>query len=111
MHKITFMPHVFSDKIVVTRKKHRCDACGRVFDKGTKMYTQTIADECTIYHWRECPTCQILLGKYRDNFDDGYGVCDQNCVAYSLNCDQTPEELLKELTKNALGGIVKPNKY
>jgi hypothetical protein len=31
---------ILNDKIVTTRKKHNCSACGRLFEKGTKMRTQ-----------------------------------------------------------------------
>jgi len=88
-----------SDKIVTTRKRHRCDGCGRVFEPNTKMRTLTFAED-TIFTWRECETCSILLTKFRDEFDDGSGICDRYCVADSLNRGQTPEQLLEELTKS-----------
>jgi len=88
--------YILSDKIMVTRKKHRCDACGRVFDKGTKMRRQVNTFD-GFGTWRECPTCQILLDKYRPHFEDDYEhVCYANCVDEVLNKDQTPEDLLNE---------------
>ena len=87
---------ILSDKIVTTRKKHNCSACGRVFDVGTKMRTQVNTSD-GIQVWRECPTCQELLSKHRSHFDDGEGVCWMNCVDESLDRGQTPEELLASL--------------
>jgi ribosomal protein S27AE len=87
---------ILSDKIVTTRKKHNCSACGRVFDKGTKMRTQVNTYD-GIQTWRECPTCQELLSKHRSRFDDGYNVCWMNCVDEALERGQTPEDLLSAL--------------
>ena len=85
--------YIISDKIVITRKKHNCSACGRVFGKGTKMRLQVNTSD-GIQTWRECPTCIELLDNHRSYFDDDYDVCSMNCVAHSLDRDQTPEELL-----------------
>ena len=90
------MYNILSDKFVTTRKPHRCDACGRHFPKGTKMRRQVNAED-GICQWYECPTCEELLGKYRGNFDDGYGMCEQFCVQDALNKDETPEEMLERL--------------
>jgi hypothetical protein len=88
---------ILRDGIVTTRKKRKCNACMRVFDKGTKMRTQV-----NTYHdivtWRECPTCTELLSKFRQHFEDEYdGLCYEFCVADSLDKGQTPEQLLEEL--------------
>jgi hypothetical protein len=96
------MAHVFSTKIVVTRKKHRCNACCRLFPEGTKMSVQRIANEGTIYSWYACETCDKLMGKFPDMFDDGYGEFESGCVDNYLNKNQTPEELLYELTMEKL---------
>ena len=90
---------ILSDKIVTTRKKHRCNACGRMFEAGTKMRTQVNTSDGLIT-WRECPTCQILLSKYRDYFEDSDGICNENCVNEILEQGQTPEDLLNELNKD-----------
>ena len=90
---------ILSDKIVITRKKHRCSACGRVFDAGTKMRTQVNTSD-GLQTWRECPTCQELLSKHRSYFEDGYNECHANCVDEALNRGQTPEELLASLNNN-----------
>lgn len=85
---------ILSDKIVVTRKVHKCSACLRKFDKGTKMRTQVNKiDE--INTWRECPTCTILLSTYRNHFSDDYdNICYYRCVADILENDETPEDVL-----------------
>jgi len=85
--------NVLSDKIVTTRKSHRCNACCRVFEKGIKMRTQVNTFE-GIGIWRECPTCQELLSKYRSYFEDYEHFCYEGCVNEVLERGQTPEELL-----------------
>jgi hypothetical protein len=91
------MAHLFSEKTVITRKKHRCNACERVFPEGTQMNVQRIADEGTIYSWYSCRTCQALMSKFSDQFDDGYGGFESGCISNALNHDQTPEQMLEEL--------------
>ena len=95
---------ILSDKIVTTRKKHMCNACGRTFEKGTKMRTQVNTFEGTIGSWRECPTCEQLLRKYRSKFVDyDYeNVAYEFCVNEVLEKSQTPEELLIELDKKEI---------
>lgn len=89
--------NILSDKIVTTRKKHACGACGRIFEKGTKMRTQVNTLD-GIQTWRECPTCQILLDKHRSHFEDDYDhICYTDCVSERLEREQTPEELLSAL--------------
>ena len=91
---------ILRDKIVTTRKKHNCSACGRVFEKRTKMRTQVnILDG--IGTWRECPTCHELLLKYRSHFEDYDGSCYEGCVTEVLEQGQTPEELLKVLANES----------
>ncbi len=88
---------ILSDKIVITRKQHVCSACGRVFEKGTKMRTQVNTLD-GIGTWRECPTCTELVGNYRSYFEDDYDhTCYYGCVAERLKRGQTPEDLLHEL--------------
>jgi len=88
---------ILSDKIVKTRKKHNCCACGRVFDKGTMMRTQVNTMD-GIQTWRECPTCTELLSKHRSHFEDDYNhVCYSDCVSEALERGQTPEQLLSAL--------------
>ena len=87
------------DKTVITRKKHKCSACGRKFPAGTKMRTCINLHNRIFYTWRECPTCQILLSNHRKLFTDtkDYNVCFEDCVLEYLEKNQTPEELLKTL--------------
>lgn len=87
---------VLSDKVVITRIKHHCSACGRLFDKGIKMRTQVNTSD-GLQVWRECPTCQELLSTYRDFFEDADRICYSGCVNESLDSGQTPEELLSAL--------------
>lgn len=88
---------ILSDKIVETRKKHNCNACGRIFDKGTKMRTQVNTFD-GIGTWRECQTCTELLSKYRSLFKDDYDhICYSNCVIEVCERGQTPEQLLSLL--------------
>ena len=88
---------VLSDKIVKTRKKHNCCACGRVFGKGTMMRTQVNTMD-GIQIWRECPTCTELLSKHRSHFEDDYDhICYSDCVSEVLERGQTPEQLLSAL--------------
>jgi len=87
---------ILSDKIVTTRKKHRCNACMRVFEAGTKMRTQ-VNTEDGIMTWRECPSCNELLSKHRAIFEDEDNMCFEGCVNEVLKKGQTPEELLLQL--------------
>lgn len=89
---------ILSDKVVITRKKHKCSACGRLFDKGTKMRTQVNTSD-GIITWRECPTCQKLLDKFRSHFENHDHTCYEFCVCDMLNNDQTPEDFLRKLEK------------
>ena len=93
--------NILSDKIVKVRKKRMCDACGRKFEPGTKMKRQ-VNDYDGLLTFYECHTCQILLSKHRDYFDDGCGICESYCVRDSLERNQTPEELLSNLDKSKL---------
>lgn len=85
---------ILSDKIVTTRKSHRCNACRRVFEAGTKMRIQVNNSDGLII-WRECPTCQELLSKYHSHFKDDFdNVYYEGCVNEALERGQTPEQLL-----------------
>jgi len=88
--------YILSDKIVKIRKTHICCACGRRFEIGTRMRSQ-VNDSDGLVHWYNCMTCEELLSKFRNNFDDGCGMCEFDCVSNSLERGQTPEDLLREL--------------
>ena len=90
---------ILSDKVVTTRKKHACSACGRLFEKGTKMRTQINTFD-GIQAWRECPTCTELLSTHRSHFEDYDGMCYQGCVNEVCESGQTPEQLLEQLKKS-----------
>ena len=95
--------NILSDKIVKTRKKHMCNACGRMFEKGTKMRTQVNTFD-KIATWRECPTCTELLNKHRSFFEDDYEhICYEFCVNEVLLKNQTPEQLLIHLATGYKG--------
>ena len=93
------MMDILSDKIVTTRKKHRCNACNRLFEAGTRMRTQVNTSDGLIV-WRECPTCQELLSKHRSHFEDYDHICYGGCVNEALRSEETPEQLLIELENN-----------
>lgn len=89
--------YILSDKVVITRKAHRCSACLRKFPKGTKMRTQVNTND-GLCVWRECPTCQELLSKHREHFEDDYDhIVYGGDVLESLEKGQTPEQLLRKL--------------
>jgi len=92
---------VLSDKIVKTRKQHVCFACGRLFEKSTEMRRQVnVYDE--IYACYSCETCDELMADYSDYFiDESENVFQEGCIHEKLHefNTKTPEELLKQLTK------------
>ncbi len=92
---------ILRDSIVITRRTHKCTACGRKFEAGTRMRTQVYVDSGDVYTWRECPTCQELLSKHRSKFEDDYeNTCCEFCVKDSLKIGQTPEQLLDLLNES-----------
>ena len=88
---------ILSDKVVITRKSHKCDACGRTFEKGSKMHLQVNTFD-GIQSWRTCLTCQELLSIYSEYFIDSDDLFHENCVKEQLTQEQTPEDLLSEFT-------------
>jgi len=91
---------ILNNEIVKTRKNHRCNACGRVVLKGSKMHVQTNVMD-GINTWRTCVTCNELLTKHSHLFEDD-GICYVDCVDNALNVGQTPEMLLMELNESKL---------
>lgn len=94
--------NILRDNIVITRKKHMCNACGRVFEKGTKMHTQVNTLD-GIQTFRECPTCTELLSKYRSFFEDYCSICYEFCVNDILEKGETPEDILYCLNNSKTG--------
>ena len=85
---------ILSDKFVKINKSHMCCACGRRFDKGTKMNRQvnTYDGICAVY---SCLTCNELLTKHpKYFFDEMLEIFSEFCVLNFLKKEQTPEELL-----------------
>lgn len=92
---------ILSDKIVTTRKKYNCSACGRLFEEGVKMRTQVNTYD-GIGTWRACMACDKLITNYPEHFEDNYdGSFPEGCVSEALERGQTPEELLS-LLENVL---------
>ena len=87
---------ILRDKIVTIRKKHNCDACAKVFNKGSKMRLQVTTYD-GIYNWRSCLTCDELMQKHPFEFKDPDNVFYENCVHDRLDDHQSPEELLEQL--------------
>lgn len=88
---------VLSDKVVKTRKPHRCTACLRTFPAGSIMKRQ-VHTEDYFQTWNECQTCMQILSRHYTYFADNH--CDnveEGCVKDALEKDQTPEQLLKYL--------------
>ena len=96
------------DEMFISKRMHKCFACGRSFPKGSTLHVQRYG--CIGVKLKKqihinvytCPTCEILLndidGKYM-GFDDGYGEFKPNCVAKYIKQETsflTPEELLDD---------------
>ena len=89
---------ILSNKLVTSRIEHICNGCKRKFPKGTKIKIQTnIMDG--IQTLKTCPTCTELIVKHKKYFEDGDGICYDECVLNSLDDGQTPEELLNKLNR------------
>lgn len=103
---------ILSDKIVTTRKDHRCDACCRKFPKGSKMRAQVNTFN-GIGQWRTCMTCTELTDRFNYQFEyDGY--VPESCVKDRIDNDfpgLTPEQLLEKLRKNEKELLRKYNFY
>lgn len=95
---------ILSEKVVITRKRHECNACGRMFEAGTSMFTQVNVND-GIQTYRECPTCSELIARYPSYFQDEFDhtipayIVHDNCMEFKVN---TPEELLDYLNKRKI---------
>ena len=87
---------IISENKTKNKKPRRCNACGRVFESGTKMKSIVCADS-SMWTWRQCQTCTELLEKYPKHFDDDYGVFESLCVQEACNGELGPEQLLEKL--------------
>ncbi len=89
------------DKIVLTRKEHRCFACWRKFPPKTSMnYNVSISDD-GLYDCYSCPTCQLLMVEYGEHlYNECEGVYDEQCVIEAMDYfgkQKSPEDLLESL--------------
>lgn len=92
------MSETFTDKIVKIRKPHQCFSCFRKFEPGTEMrYWCGIydGDFGSVY---SCKACNEIMDRCEPD-DDGY---PEGFVAYMLEKDQTPEQLLEKMKKDIL---------
>lgn len=65
---------VLQDKVVKTKKEHRCSGCARKFPKGTALKCVKVADEGRIYTDYWCPVCMEYWKRYMNSDDQiGYG--------------------------------------
>ena len=54
------------DKVVKTRKEHRCSQCGRKFPKGTEMLSVRFLDgsgDSGWCRWHVCKVCEAVLNE------------------------------------------------
>lgn len=86
------MVTTLSNKTVIIRKDRRCFSCYRKFPIGTEMKRWVGVYEGAINSSYSCITCVKIMEMDSDHeFPDGY-------VSEMLNKNQTPEDLLIELT-------------
>lgn len=94
---------MYTGEKITIRKKHQCLFCGRVFEVGTVMHCYTSIEGGKAENYYVCVTCQELVNKYPENFENSEGIFEENCV-YEEICEhkgiETPEQLL-DLFKNA----------
>lgn len=65
---------ILTNKVVKTRKPHRCWGCANLYESGTKMrYTTSVdAGEISSAYW--CKTCDKLIDQTYDYFDLQDGI-------------------------------------
>lgn len=71
---------VLQNKVVKTKKEHRCYGCNRTFDAGAMLKYIAEADSGKVYSTYWCQTCDVYWATYMDNGDEilcgdlkGYG--------------------------------------
>ena len=57
---------------VTTRKSHNCGGCGNVFPAKTKMWTQTNADDGTVWTVYLCFVCDDYWTKNQKEIEEFY---------------------------------------
>lgn len=85
---------ILSQKLVASRKEHKCVACGRIFPAGTSIYRIATADGGTAYTDYICTTCSMVMHKY-DIIEYGEGDLYEDAIAFE-------EELLDKARKAQL---------
>lgn len=61
-------------KTVVTRKDHHCWGCLNVYPRGSRLLSESFAENHKAYHLYTCPDCNQFLEKYEDKV---YGLDPQ----------------------------------
>ena len=69
------MREVLEQKIVKTRKDHKCWGCGELFLKGSKLEVLVAVEDSGIVRTYWCPTCREYWCRFMDN-DDGINMGD-----------------------------------
>lgn len=85
---------ILSQKLVNTRKPHKCEACGRTFPAETPMYRIATADSGTAFTDYVCTTCSTVMYKY-----DISDYCSGDLLDYALEYE---EELMNNARKAQL---------
>lgn len=62
MERISIMD-ILSDKLVTTRKEHKCVGCGRIFPIKSQMHRIATAQDGTAYTDYLCKTCVTIMHK------------------------------------------------
>lgn len=71
------MGSFIKSKEVKIRKSHKCWGCGRLFHIGTLMESNTSTDNGKIFTTYLCETCQNVIDKYADWYEEeGFGYME-----------------------------------
>jgi len=89
------MSDTMKDIYRTSRKAPMCSLCGRPIPVGERYRLQTIADNRTVYDWRECGFCEAVLDYVWERQDEiCEGTCeecgdalDEDCVCPTCDCD------------------------
>ena len=90
------MVNILKDKLVKSRKPHRCWMCGRVFPVGTEMHYQVNTYEERLNTVYTCVTCQELLSHFQiEDACDGFEEYFITETLDAVDFKGTPEEYLE----------------
>ena len=72
------MADVLFSRVVIIRKMCKCSGCLKNIKRGSKVFTQKIADNGTIYIWRLCYSCRRFINQHDeiDFYDNGDGMLE-----------------------------------